>query len=129
MVVMSDTEAIVAREIRQSARRARVRYALPPLIALVLVLSIALPFSQVLGLFSYRQVMPVLLFIFGIFVMLIGSFWDFGAKMYVRELVDHHLPFGEEELNYIFKQQFILTSIYIGIGAVYILTAFIIYFI
>lgn len=126
---MSDTEAIVAREIRQSARRARVRYALPPLIALVLVLSIALPFSQVLGLFSYRQVMPVLLFIFGIFVMLIGSFWDFGAKMYVRELVDHHLPFGEEELNYIFKQQFILTSIYIGIGAVYILTAFIIYFI
>lgn len=129
MDAMSNTDAIVELEIRKSTRRARVKYALPPLLALFLVLSIALPFSQLLGLFNYVQVMPVLLFIFGIFVMVIGSFWDFGAKMYVRDLVDHHLPFGEHEMNYIFKQQLILTAIYIGIGAVYILAAFIIFLI
>ncbi len=121
-------EAAVA-EIRLAVRHARFKYALPPLLALGLVLGGALPFSITLRLFSYVTVMPVLLFIFGVFVMFIGAFWDFGAKLYVADLVDHHLPFTDEDMNYVFKQQFILTSIYIGIGLLYLAAAFIIFLI
>ncbi|MDH2905136.1 MAG: hypothetical protein PXX82_02110 [Methanomassiliicoccales archaeon] len=79
------------------------------------------------GLFNYIRVMPVLLFIFGVCVMFVGAFWDFGAKMYLREIVDNNLPFGESDLNYVYKQQFVLTAIYIGVAALYILAAVIIY--
>ena len=107
--------------------RARLTYALFPILALVILLSIPLPLSY-FGLFDYVQVMPVVLFIFGVGVMFIGAFWDFGAKMYVREVVENKLPFGENDLNFIYKQQFILTAIYIGVAFLYILAAVIIYY-
>lgn len=124
---MEETDAAVVTEARIIARRARIKYAIPPLLSLALTLTVALPFSLVLRLFSYVQVMPTLLFIFGVFVMFIGAFWDFGAKNHVKDLMDHSLPFGDEDLNYIFKQQFILTSIYVGIGLLYLASAFIIF--
>ncbi|MBX8631631.1 MAG: hypothetical protein KIY12_05755 [Thermoplasmata archaeon] len=111
---------------RRAMVRARLTYALFPILALILILSVPFPFSY-FGLFNYVQVMPVLLFIFGVGVMFIGAFWDFGAKMYVKEVMDNNLPFGEGDLNYIYKQQFILTSIYIGVAFLYILAAVIIY--
>jgi hypothetical protein len=119
-----DPERAVA---AHSMTRARLMYALFPILALVIVLSVPLPLSY-FGLFDYVQVMPVVLFIFGVGVMFIGAFWDFGAKMYVKEVVDNRLPFGEEDLNFIYKQQFILTAIYIGVAFLYILAAVIIYY-
>lgn len=126
---MNDADATMMSETRRVVRRARIKYALPPLLFLPAALFTALPFSVLLGFFNYVQVMPILIFIFGVIVMFIGAFWDFGAKMYVKDLMDHHLPFGDTEMNYIFKQQFILTSIYIGIGFLYLASAFIIFFI
>ena len=110
----------------RSVMRARLIYALFPILALVVILFIPLPLSY-FGLFNYVQVMPVVLFIFGVGVMFVGAFWDFGAKMYVREIMDNNLPFGERDLNFIYKQQFILTAIYIGIAFLYMLAAIVIY--
>ena len=121
-------EAVVS-DIRSSVKRARFKYALPPLLALGTIVGTALPLSFTFRLFNYLQVMPVLLFISGVFVMFIGAFWDFGAKLYVADLVEHNLPFGDEDLNYVFKQQFILTSIYLGIGMLYLASAFMIFLI
>ncbi len=112
--------------LRRSITKARLTYALFPVLALILIISVPLPL-YFFGLFNYIQVMPVLLFIFGVCVMFVGAFWDFGAKMYLREIVDNNLPFGESDLNYVYKQQFVLTAIYIGVAALYILAAVIIY--
>ncbi len=125
---MTESRDTVAAEIRLMRRRALTKYSIPPLALLVSFLVGALPFSLV-GVFNYIVVMPILLFILGILVMFIGAFWDFGAKLYVRDLVEHNLPFGDKDLDYIFKQQFILTSIYFGIGSLYLIAAFIIFLI
>ena len=85
--------------LRRSITKARLTYALFPVLALILIISVPLPL-YFFGLFNYIRVMPVLLFIFGVCVMFVGAFWDFGAKMYLREIVDNNLPFGESDLNF-----------------------------
>ena len=118
----------VPAELTASTRKALVKYAVPPLAFLPSFLSGAFLLSTI-GIFSYTVVMPLLLFIMGVVVMFIGAFWDFGAKMYVQDLVDHSMPFGDEDLEYVFRQQFILTMIYICIGLLYLAAAFVIFLI
>ena len=90
------------------------------------MLATPLPFAY-LRLFNYRLVMPDILAISSVIVMFVGAFWDFGAKLYVKELVDNKIPFHDEDLSYIFKQQLILTVIYLLIGLCYFMAALFIY--
>ncbi len=116
-------------EVRLAAkalRRARLTYAFYPIGILILLLAVPAPFGY-LHLFNYREVMPDVLAISSVAVMFVGAFWDFGARMYVKELVDHKIPFGDDDLAYVFKQQFILTVIYLLIGLCYFAAAFVIY--
>ncbi len=76
-----------------------------------------------LGLYNYGRTMPLFLFIGGILVMFIGAWYDFGAREVVGDLVEHHLPFGPTDLDYLYRQQFWLTMIYLGIAGLYMTTA------
>ncbi len=116
-------------EVNQGARtlaRARLTFAFYPLAILVAILAAPLPFAYV-HLFNYRLVMPDILAISSVVVMFVGAFWDFGAKLYVRQLVDNKIAFGDDDLAYVFKQQFILTLIYLLIGVCYFIVAILIY--
>ena len=123
---MATAEHIEARLAEKALRRARLTYALYPIGILFILLAAPVPFAYV-HLFDYRQIMPDVLAIASVGVMFVGAFWDFGAKMYVKELVDHNIPFGDDDLAYVFKQQFMLTVIYLLIGLSYFAVAFLIY--
>ncbi len=123
---MDIADDVEARRIARALTRARLTYAFYPLAILFALLATPLPFAY-LHLFNYRLVMPDILAISSVIVMFIGAFWDFGAKLYVKELVDNKLPFHDEDLSYIFKQQLILTLIYLLIGLGYFIAAIFIY--
>jgi len=109
-------------EVRASARRARWHFTLYPLAGLGLLLLIGAP-PALLGLYNYGRTMPLFLFIGGILVMFIGAWYDFGAREVVTELVAHQLPFGPTDLDYLYRQQFWLTMIYLGVAGLYMTTA------
>ncbi len=112
---------------RGAGRRAFALFAAVPLSILAGILSVSLLLS-VLGLFDYRQVVPVVLFIVGIFVMFAGAWYDFGARRYVKSLEENRISFGEADMDHIFKQQFWLMVMYLGIAGLYILTALAIFY-
>jgi len=103
------------------ARKAFLRYALYPVAVLALMLTVPFPLYY-FRFFSYTTIMPDVLVFSGIGVIFFGAFYDFGAKQYVREIIDNKLPLTEEDMDYIYKQQFKLTAIYAGIGGLYILS-------
>ncbi len=76
-----------------------------------------------LGLLDYRQTVPVLLFIGAIFVMFAGAWSDFGAKAHIREVIQHHLPFGMVDMDYVYRQQFLLMVAYLGVAGLYAVVA------
>jgi len=116
-------EALASRRVR----RAMLRYASFPIILLLAILFIPLPFAF-FHLLDYTLIMPDILFIGGVFVMAFGAFWDFGAGEYLREAGMNRMHVGEEDMNRIYRRQFLLMSMYIGIGFVYILSALIVLF-
>ncbi|MDP8012190.1 MAG: hypothetical protein ACP5F1_03230 [Thermoplasmata archaeon] len=81
------------------------------------------------GIFPYFQVMPLIIFFSGIFLMVIGSFWDFGARIYLNELMEARIKITDENLKAIHKKELFMNMIYILIGFLYFLVAFIIYYI
>ncbi len=123
---MDIADNVEATHIARALTRARLTYAFYPLAILFVMLATPLPFAY-LRLFNYRLVMPDILAISSVIVMFVGAFWDFGAKLYVKELVDNKIPFHDEDLSYIFKQQLILTVIYLLIGLCYFMAALFIY--
>ncbi len=112
---------------RGAGRRAFAVFAAVPLSILVCILSVSLLLS-VFGFLVYRQVVPVVLFIAGIFVMFVGAWYDFGARRYVRSLEENRISFGEEDMNHIFRQQFWIMVMYLGIAGLYILIALAIFY-
>ena len=112
---------------RGAGRRAFAIFAAVPLSILACILSVSLLLS-VFGFLVYRQVVPVMLFIAGIFVMFVGAWYDFGARRYVRSLEENRISFGEEDVNHIFKQQFWIMVMYLGIAGLYILIALAIFY-
>jgi len=80
-----------------------------------------------LGLFRYTLVMPDILAITGIVVIFFGAFYDFGAKKYVSEIAENRLPFSNDDLNYIYKQQLKLTGVYAIVGFLFFISAVIIF--
>lgn len=103
----------------------RLKIVLIPIIILLLILIAPLPFYFI-GRFAYRNTMPLVLVISSFFVFLIGAWWDFGAKDYLKDLMEQHLQISEEEVVYINKQQLILTLLFILVGLLYILVGYII---
>jgi hypothetical protein len=109
-------------EAHAAAVRARWYYVLFPLYGLVLLLGICAP-PALLGYISYRNTVPLLLFIGAIFVVFAGAWSDFGAKSHIREVIQHHLPFGMDDLAYVHKQQFLLMAAYLGVAGLYVVFA------
>ncbi|MEM3852372.1 MAG: hypothetical protein QXP70_05165 [Methanomassiliicoccales archaeon] len=116
----------IASLLRRQARRAILRFASYPLVALLILLTVPL-FLSYADIISYAVVMPDVLVMSGIVVIFFGAYYDFGAKTYVKDVVAHGLPFNEEDADYIYKQQFKLTAVYAGIGGIYILSGILIF--
>ncbi len=113
---------VALHEAQQAAAKARWYYTLLPIYGLVLILGVCAP-PALLGYISYRETVPLLLFIGAILVMFTGAWSDFGAKAHIREVIQHHLPFGMDDMEYIHKQQFLLTAAYLGVAGLYALAA------
>jgi hypothetical protein len=107
-------------------KRAILKLSMFPLVALALLLITPLPFYFFLH-FAYFYYMPVIVFISGFMVMFIGAWSGFGAKGYVHNVIKAGMKFDPEDLNYIYKQQLILTLIYIGIGFLYMFLGFVLF--
>lgn len=105
-------------EARTAAVRARWFYTSLPLYALFLILAACIP-PALLGYISYRQTVPLLLFLGAIFVVFAGAWSDFGSKSHIREVVRHHLPFNLEDMEYVHKQHFLLMMAYLGVAGLY----------
>ncbi|MBX8634291.1 MAG: hypothetical protein M1422_00375 [Candidatus Thermoplasmatota archaeon] len=111
---------------KKQTRQAFIRYSLYPLALLAIMLTFPLPLYY-LGLFPYTLVMPDVLAITGIVVIFLGAFYDFGAKKYVSEIAESRLPFSNDDLNYIYKQQLKLTGVYAIVGFLFFISAVIIF--
>ncbi len=99
-----------------------------PLLVLLAMVVIPLPFYFLFN-FNYFYYMPVIFFIAGFFVIIIGAWYDFGAKTYLSTVFKSGAHFEDSDIDYIYKQQFIMTVIYIGIGALYMTTGYMIFLI
>jgi hypothetical protein len=105
-------------EAQAAASKARWFYTLIPIYGLFLILGISVP-PALLGYFNYGQTVPLFLFIGAIFVVFAGAWSDFGAKSHIREVIQHHLPFGVADMEYVHKQQFLLMAAYLGVAGLY----------
>jgi hypothetical protein len=109
---------ISLQEAHEAAVKARWFYTLLPIYGLFLILGSCAP-PALLGLISYNQTVPLLLFIGAIFVVFAGAWSDFGAKSHIREVLEHHLPFSVADMDYVHKQQFLLMAAYLGVAGLY----------
>ena len=107
-------------------RKAMFKLSMFPIIALALMLITPLPFYFFLK-FDYFYYMPVIVFISGFFVMFAGAWSGFGAKGYVSNVFKSGIRLNPEDLNFIYKQQLILTLIYIAIGFLYMFIGFLLF--
>ncbi len=107
-------------------RRALIRFSLYPLMLLAVMLLFPLPLYY-MKIFRYTLIMPDILVFTGVFVMFFGAFYDFGSKGYIKNILDNRLPFSDKDMDHIYKQQFKLTAIYLGIGFMFILSGVVIF--
>jgi hypothetical protein len=107
-------------------KRAIFKLSLFPLIALAILLITPLPFYFFLR-FAYFYYMPLIVFFSGFAVIFIGAWSGFGAKGYVSNVMKAGMDFDYEDLNYIYKQQLILTLIYGGIGVLYMFIGYLLF--
>ena len=121
-VPTADAPDLGIQEAEAAARSARWYFTLLPIYALILILGGSAP-PALLGYISYSQTVPLLLFIGAILVVFAGAWSDFGAKSHIREVVRHHLPFGEDDMVYVHKQQFLLMMAYLGVAGLYVVIA------
>jgi hypothetical protein len=115
----SDIEIL---EAHAAAVRARWFYASIPLYGLFLILGVSAPVA-LLGYISYSQTVPLFLFIGAILVVFAGAWSDFGAKSHIREVIRHQLPFGDADMEYVHKQQFLMMLTYLGVAGLYAVVA------
>lgn len=94
-----------------------------PLIFLFLLVTVPYLFSLIIH-FSYDSYIPFFIFLSGIIVIFYGSWSSFGSKKYVSQVISSGMPLKEEDLIFINRQQLIMTLIFIGIGGLYMLVAF-----
>lgn len=107
-------------------KRAIFKLSLFPLIALAVILATPLPLYFFLK-FAYFYYMPLIVFFAGFAVIFIGAWSGFGAKGYVSNVIKAGMNFDADDLNYIYKQQLILTLIYAGIGILYMFIGYLLF--
>jgi len=103
----------------------KLRLSIIPLFILLALVIIPLPLYFLFN-FAYFYYMPLIIVIAGFFVIIIGAWSDYGARKYLQMVFKTKSHFDESDLNYIYKQQFIMTIIVIGIGGLYILVGILI---
>ena len=106
----------------------RIRYSLYPVIALLMIVFFPLPLYFIYN-FNYTYYMPVPVFISGFFVVFIGAWYDFGSKLYLKDVFASSRQLNQEDIKFIHKQQLIMTIIYLLIGLCYMLVAVFIFII
>ncbi|AGO61666.1 hypothetical protein FACI_IFERC00001G1686 [Ferroplasma acidarmanus Fer1] len=104
----------------------KLKFSLIPIIILIAMIFIPLPFHFFFR-FNYIYYMPVLFFIAGFFVIFVGAWYDFGAKKYVTSLFQSRQHIEDSDFNDIYKQQLIMTLIFIGIGILYMIVGYVIF--
>jgi hypothetical protein len=113
-------------EDRRRRVRARWRFTLMPVGAMLLMMAIFAP-PALVGWVQYDQIVPLFLVFGAIVVFFIGSWYDFGAKGYVSDLVRNRQPVTDEDLDRIHREQFIMTLCYSGVAGLYFFAALVIY--
>ena len=104
----------------------KIRYSLYPVVVLLVFVFLPLPFYFIYN-FNYTYYMPIPVFISGFFVMFIGAWYDFGSKLYLKDVFASASKLNEEDVKFIHKQQLIMTVLYLLIGLCYMLVAVIIF--
>ncbi len=117
----------MALELRGISRRVMFQMSIPFifLLFILIILSVAL---RIIKGPSFSGPMPVIIIIIGVFVAFFGAFWDFGAKRYLSDISQHREKVTDEDVEYINRQQLMLTLIFFGIAGLYVLSAFLIYY-
>ena len=117
----------MALELRGISRRVMFQMSIPFifLLFIFIILSVAL---RIIKGPSFSGPMPVIIIIIGVFVAFFGAFWDFGAKRYLSDISQHREKVTDEDVEYINRQQLMLTLIFFGIAGLYVLSAFLIYY-
>jgi hypothetical protein len=108
----------------QEITKLRLKIASIPIFILIILVVSPLPLYYI-GDFNYFAVMPLVILLSAFFVFFIGAWWDFGAKEYIKDLMVGGAHISETDVKYINKQQLIITVIYLLIGVLYILVAFV----
>lgn len=104
---------------RSEIRRVRLLLALPLFILLISLLLTSSVFF-ITGRYVTANVFPIALVLLGVAVIFFGSFYDFGANKYLEGVFVTGARLGEEDITNINREQLIMTSIYAGIGLLFI---------
>ncbi|MGI0150574.1 MAG: hypothetical protein ACREC5_01385 [Thermoplasmata archaeon] len=72
---------------------------------------------------TYAGVVLLFFLLAGIVVLFVGPRSDFGAQLYVRNLVVAHQRVGDDELARIHRERFVLTSCFAGAAGRYVVIA------
>ncbi len=104
----------------------KIRYSLYPIVVLLVIVFLPLPFYFIYN-FNYAYYMPIPVFIAGFFVIFIGAWYDFGSKMYLKDVFASASKIDGEDMKFIHKQQLVMTIIYLFIGLCYMLVAVLIF--
>lgn len=108
-------------------RNATIRFAAAPLLLLgALLAAVAVLMLEKLS--SYVVPFPTALTIAGVIVAFIGAYYDFGAKKYLDDMFKNRVNVPKDEVEHINRQQLIMTVIFFGIGGLYVLAAFSIFY-
>ena len=108
----------------QEINKLRLKIASIPIFILIVLITSPLPLYFI-GVLYYFAVLPLIILLSAFIIFFIGAWWDFGAKEYLKDLMVGGAHISETDVKYINKQQLIITVIYILVGIIYILTAFI----
>ena len=103
----------------------KIKFAIIPLIILIAIMLAPLPFYFYRS-FNYRGTMPLIIFLLAFFIFFFGAWWDFGARNYLREVMEEEKQVGEFDIKYINRQQLIMTLIFIMDGVIYMVVALVI---
>lgn len=106
----------------------KIAYVMYPVIILLLIIFLPLPFYFIYN-FNYTYYMPIPIFIAGFFIIFIGAWYDFGSKLYLKDVFASAAKVNQKDIKFIHKQQLIMTLIYLVIGLIYMLVAVLIFII
>ncbi len=109
---------------RSEIRRVRFLLALP-LFVLLLSLLLASSIFFFTGKYADANVFPLALVLLGVVIIFFGAFYDFGANKYLEGIFITGARLREDDITNINREQLIMTSIYAGIGLLFIVSGII----